>query len=148
MIADKLQGMITDAMKAGDATRVSTLKLLSSAMHNVEIDKKREKLTEAEEQEVVQFEAKKREEAIEAYEKAGRQDLADKEKAELTILKEFLPEPLTDEEIDKLITASITLVKATGLQDFGRVMGLVTKETKGRADGSVIAQKVKEKLSG
>lgn len=148
MIADKLQSMINEAMKASDSTRVSTLKLLSSAMHNVEIDKKREKLTEEEEMEVIQFEAKKREEAIEAYEKGGRQELADKEKAELKILKEFLPEPLTEEEIAAFIETAITATKASGMQDFGKVMAEVTKETKGRADGSAVAQKVKEKLGG
>ena len=97
MISNTIGEKIAQAMKARDELRLSTLKMLSAALTNAEIEKKREKLTEEEELKVVRSEAKKRKDAAEAYTKAGAKDRADKEKKELEILREYLPKELSDE---------------------------------------------------
>ncbi len=146
MISNTISEQIKEAMKAGDEIRLSTLKLLSSAFHNAEIDKKREKLTEEEELEIVRFEAKKRKDAIEVYKKAGAKDRVKREEEELAILQEYLPKDLTDKEIEKLVEDSIKQTGATSVADMGKVMGMVMGKTKGRADGNQVMEVVKAKL--
>jgi len=106
MIADSINQKIGEALKAGDEIRLSTLRLLSSAF-NYEFIAKQHKLSEEEELAVVRREAKKRKEAIEAYQKAGAQDRADKEQKELEILQEYLPAGLSDAEIEKIVEEAI-----------------------------------------
>lgn len=146
MITDTISKQITMALKAGDKLRLSTLKLLSSALHNAEIDK-RGKLTEEEELRIVRKEVKKRRDAVEAYKKAGALDRASREAEELKILQEFLPKELPREEIEKIVEKAINDVRATGLQDFGKVMGKVMGELKQKADGNLVSEIVKTKLS-
>ena len=152
MITPNLMKMIGEAMKAHDAIRVSTLRGLSSELKNAKIDKhdpnltEQVELTEAEEIAVVRKEAKKRKEAIEMYEKAGAADKSENEKAELAILSEFLPAEVTEEEMNKLISDSISEIGATGMQDMGKVIALVKSKNSG-VDGSIVAQIVKQKLS-
>lgn len=142
------------AMKAGEAIRVSTLRLLSNAIHNEEISKQRE-LTQEEEIALVRRQLKQREEAAEAYMRGGRSELAEKEKQEAEILKSFLPAQMTEQEIEQIVERIKTRVRAMTTdsadmerrQDFGRVMGAVVKEIAGRADGRTVAEVVKRKLT-
>jgi hypothetical protein len=145
MIADIVKKQIIEAMKAKDRVKLSTLKMLSSALHNAEIDKRGD-LTKEEELVIVRREAKKRKDAIEAYQKADRVDLAEKEKEELKILQEFLPKELTDEELGKLVDDSIKEVDAKSMADMGKVMGKVMAKVAGRADGKRVSDMVRKKL--
>lgn len=154
MISDQLTAQINDALKAGDDIRVSTLRLLSNALHNEEIAKQKE-LTEDEELQIVRRQVKQREEAIEAYTKGGRPEAAAKEKQEAEILKEFLlaspaggPAQMVDEELGKIVEQTISESGASGMQDFGRVMGAVMGKVKGQADGRIVGEIVKKRLGG
>lgn len=146
MITDTINKQIAETMKAKDEIRLSTLKLLLSALHNAKIDKRGD-LTEEEELEIVGREAKKRKDAIEAYEKVGASDRAEKEKKELIILQEFLPEELSDEKVTKLVDETIAATGASSLQDMGKVIGAVMAKAKGRADGKKVAETVRRKLT-
>lgn len=145
MILDTINKQIVDAMKAKDEIRLSTLKLLLSALHNAKIDKRGD-LTKEEELEIVRREAKKRKDAIEAYKKVGATDRAEKEKKELAILQEFLPKELPDKEVSKLVDEAITTTSASSMQDMGKVIGVVMAKAKGRADGKKVAEMVRKKL--
>jgi len=145
MIAQTLQKKIGESMKAHDEIRTSTLRLLLSAFNYEKIDKQHD-LTDEEELVVIRREAKKRKEAIEMYKKAGAEDRAAKEETELTILQEYLPPEMGDEELIKIIDEAFAEVKPAGLSDMGKVIGFV----KGKApnvDGGKIAEIVKGKLS-
>lgn len=152
MITPNLMKMIGDAMKAHDAVRVSTLRGLSAEFKNAKINvydpaaTEQRELTEAEEIAVVRKEAKKRKEAIEMYTKANASDQAENEKAELTILQEFLPAEVTEEETAKLIDESIKSLGATTVADMGKVIADVKVKNSG-VDGAKVAQLVREKLS-
>lgn len=142
-VKSQVEKKIPEALKKKEELRLSTLRLLSSALHNEEIAKQKE-LTQDEEVAVVRREAKQRQEAIEAYQKGGDQKRAEKEQAELEILQEFAPKQLAREEIEKAVEEAIT---ASGeKRDFGFIMGQVMGKLKGRADGKLVAQIVKEKL--
>lgn len=145
MISDNLKEKIADAMKAKDTLRVSTLRMLSSELHNMEIEK-RGKLSEDDEISVVQREIKKRKDAIEAYQKAKATEREDEEKKELEILFEFLPEQLSEKEIDTLLDEAVKKTNASQIQDMGKVIGFVMGKAKGKVDGSLVAAKAKEKL--
>ncbi len=144
MITSILQEKIGNAMKAHDEVMVSTLRLLSSAFNYEKINKQHD-LTEEEELVVVRREVKQRRDSIEAYDKAGRSDLSEKEKAELTILQEFLPPEMSDEDLVKLVEEAIATVKPAGLSDMGKVIGFI-KSKAPNADGGKIAQLVKSKI--
>lgn len=145
MIGDTITQKIGEALKAHDEIRLSTLRLLSSAL-NYEFIAKQHKLSENEELVVVRKEAKKRKEAIEAYEKAGYKDRAEKEAKELSILQEYLPPEVSDDKIAKLIDEAIKETGASAISDMGKVIGLVKSKTKGAADGAKVAELVKSKL--
>jgi uncharacterized protein YqeY len=147
MIRDNIQKQINEAMKARDEIRVMTLRMLSAALTNAEIDNKRVKLTEEQEITVVKKEAKKRKDAIEIYDRVGEKVRADKERRELEILKEFLPEEMGEEEIEKIAGKVIGETGASGMENMGKVIGMVMKETGGKADGGIVAKVVKEKLT-
>lgn len=146
MITKTLSEQIKEALKKGDSVRVSTLRLLSSALHNEEIAKQKE-LAEEEELTVVRRELKRREEAVEAYKKGGRPESAEKEKKEAEILKEFLPAQMSEEELIKIVEQVISQTSASGPQDFGKVMGAVVARVKGKADGKTVVQIVRQKLT-
>jgi uncharacterized protein len=146
MISDTIQSQIQDAMKAHDDLRVSTLKLLSSALSYEKIAKMHD-LSEEEEIAVVQKEVKKRKDAVELYRKGDAEEKAVKEEAEIQILKEFLPEEMTDNELTGLVEAAIAETGAKEMRDMGRVIVLVKEKTQGRADGARISQLVKNKLT-
>jgi uncharacterized protein YqeY len=141
----KIQANLGQALKKGDTLKVSTLRLLIAEIHNQEIEKRQE-LSKEEIITIVQKEVKKRQESIEAYQKGKREDLVKKEKKELEVLSEYLPRQLSPQELEKIIQSVIKKVNATNLSDFGKVMGLVMAEAKGRADGKVISKIVKNIL--
>lgn len=145
MILPTLQLKISEAMKAGDKTRVETLRILSSNFNYAKIAKQHE-LSEEEELSVIRKEVKQRKESIEAYEKANRPDLVIPEKAQLDILSEFLPPEMDEAELIQLISDSVNQVGAKTMADMGKVIGLV-KSKAPSADGAKIAEIVKSKLS-
>ena len=146
MIKDNITKMIGEAMKAHDELRLMTLRMLSSAL-NYEFIALQHSLNSEEEIKVVKKEAKMRKDAIEAYEKAGAKDRADKERQELEILKEFMPEEMGDEELNQLVSNAINQLGAKTLSDMGKVIGMVMDKSGGRADGGKVAQLVKAKLN-
>jgi len=146
MLLEEIKKQITEAMKARDELRLSTLKMLSAALTNAEIEKKREKLTEDEELKVVKSEAKKRKDAIVLYRQGGAEDKAKKEEKELKILQEFLPEEMSDEELVGIVEEVLKETKASSVADMGRVMGAVMGKVKGQADGGRVGMLVREKL--
>lgn len=145
MIKDEITKKIGEAMKARDGVRLSTLRLLSSALNYEFIAKQRE-LTEDEEIIVVKREIKKRREAIEAYQKAGQVERAEKEKEELEVLEEFMPKAASQEKIESLVEQIIDKVGKSP-SNFGLVMKEVMGKLGPGADGSLISDIVKRKLS-
>src|SRR5574340_474146 len=124
MIAEKLQNIIGEAMKAHDEVRVSTLRLLSSAF-NYEFIEKQHKLTDEEETAVIRRQVKQRKDSIDAYKKAGAEDRAEREEAELKILQEFLPPEMSEEELTKLVDEAISQFGAKTMAEMGKVIGAV-----------------------
>ena len=142
----EIEDEIKEAMKARDAERRDALRLIVNALKNSEKDLQRP-LTEDEELQVLQRERKKRLEAAEAFRNAGREAQAAKEEGELEILEEFMPEPLSEDELERIVDDAIAENKATSMRDMGRVMADVMPQIAGRADGSVVSQIVREKLA-
>lgn len=143
----KIKANMLEALKSGDKFRADTLRFLLSAIHNAEIAKGRDAtLTEEELAELLQKQAKQRQESITAYEKGGRADLVEKEKKELEIIRGYLPKQLPEEEIIKLAKETISEVGAKGLQEMGKVMGALMPKVKGQVDGAVVSRIVKELL--
>lgn len=132
-------------MKARDESRVSTIRLALAAVKNTEIDRGQE-LTDDETMEVLAREAKRRREAIEGAEKAGRPDFAEREQKELEILTVYLPKQLGEDEIDRIAQEVITEVGATSMKDRGKVMSALMQRVRGRADGKVVSQVVERAL--
>jgi len=137
---------LQEAMKSRDTVRVSTLRLLIAAFRNKEMERQKT-LSHAELLDVIQTEGKRRREAIEEYSKANRQDLADKEKAELAVLQIYLPQPLSEAELKQLIEKAVQSAGAKGPQDMGRVMSALMPQIKGRADGKQAQQLVQQLLT-
>ena len=142
----QLEDEVKAAMLARDGDRRDALRLILSSLRSAEKDLQRP-LTEDEELQVLQRERKKRAEAAEAYRDAGRDEQADGEEYELEILAEFMPEPLTEDEIERIVDDAIAENGATSLRDLGRVMADVMPQIAGRADGSTVSQIVREKLA-
>ena len=136
---ERLQQDIKSAMLAKDADRLSALRMLKSAIGYTQIEKKTETLTEADFVAVVQKEVKKRRDSIEQFEKGGRQELADKEKKEISVLETFLPKALAPEELEQLVKATIQELGATSKKDMGPVIKSVQAKAAGRADGKTIS---------
>jgi uncharacterized protein YqeY len=146
MIVDTINQKIAEALKAKDEIRLSTLRLLSSAL-NYEFIAKQHKLSQEEELVVVAREAKRRKDAIEAYEKVGAVDRAEKEKKELAILEEYLPRQLSDAELTKIVDEVLSQTQAKTIAEMGKVMAAVMAKVQGRADGARVSSLVKAKLS-
>jgi len=144
-LQDQLNEDMKAAMKKGDKLRLETIRMVRAQMKDTQIAKQ-QPLSPEDEISILQNAAKKRREAIELYKKGGRDDLLDKETAELAILTEYLPKALTPEEILAIIEATIQETGAKTAADFGKVMGKVAQQTKGRADGKMVQQMVRERL--
>ena len=143
---EQLTQDMKSAMKAGDRNRLSTIRLLRGALKDKAIDKRRE-LTDEEELAVLVSAAKKRKESIKAYTEAGRDDLATKESAELDVIQNYLPQPLSQQELETIVNDIIAKTGAQTMQDIGKVMSAVMQEVKGRADGKAINALVRSRLS-
>jgi uncharacterized protein YqeY len=144
----KIESDLRTALLKKEEIKIKTLRLLLAAIQNKEIELRSQKKELSDEVivEVINREVKKRKEAVELYQKGGRDDLAEIEREELSILLGYLPEQLSDDKIRAVIKDKIGLIKASGPSDFGKVMGLVMKEIKGRADGTKVGEMVREEL--
>ena len=162
-LKEKIANNLRDVFKAKRELEVSVLRMLQAAILNKEKEKraklakkkediieeelvKESELTDEEIIEVISSEVKKRKEAISEFKKGGRQDLVEKEKVELEVLKKYLPEQISEEEIRKLAKEAIEGIGASGPKDMGKVMAELIPKIKGRADGGVVSQIVKELL--
>jgi uncharacterized protein len=142
----RLEGELEQAMKERDAERRDALRLILSSLRSAEKELQRP-LHDEEELQVLQRERKKRIEAADAFRAAGRDDRADAEEDELEVLEEFMPEPLSEDELEEIVDDVIAEVGATSMRDIGRVMADVMPQVAGRADGSAVSQIVREKLA-
>ena len=137
---------LKDARLARDDARRDALSLLLNALRSAEKELQRT-LSDDEALQVLQRERKRRVEAMEAFDAAGREEQADREEFELDVIEEFMPEPLSEEELEEIVDDVIAEVGATSLRDLGRVMADVMPQVSGRADGSTVSQLVREKLA-
>lgn len=162
-IKGKLQQDLKSSLRNKEETTVSVLRMALAALHNKEIEKKEKlrraggkteedvqkegELSDEEINEIIFSEIKKRKEAIEQFERGNRQDLVDKEKKELEILKKYIPEQLSEEELREIVRGAIEEAGAESMKDIGKVMTKVMPKVRGRADGSSVSNIVKELLS-
>jgi uncharacterized protein YqeY len=149
MLKDRLRADLTAAIKGRDEVRSSTLRMVLTAITNAEVaGKQARELTDDDVLGVLTSEGKKRREAAEAFEQAGRAEQAAKERAEFEVLADYLPEQLGEDEIAALVTEAIesTGARAEGMRAMGKVMGALQPRVKGRADGGVIAAEVRRQL--
>jgi uncharacterized protein len=147
-LKERLRADLTTAMKARDKVRSSTLRMSLTAVTNAEVSgAEARELTDAEVLEVLDKEAKKRREAAEAYDEAGRSDLAAKERTEGEIIAEYLPAQLSDDELAEIVQTAIAETGASGMKDMGAVMKVVQPQVKGRAEGGRVAAVVRSQLA-
>jgi uncharacterized protein YqeY len=140
MLMEQIAADMKDAMRAKDTTRLSTLRMLKSAVEYYKIEKKQEQLADADVIVVIKKQIKQRQDSIEGFEKGGRADLVEKEKAELAILKSYLPEELSAPQVEEIVKATIAELGATTKADMGKVMKAVQIKTAGRADNRLVSQ--------
>ncbi len=145
-LEEKLVEEMKQAMKTNDKIRLSTIRLIRSSIKNREFELRR-KLEDEDIFKVIQGMVRKGEESIEQFQAGGRNDLVEKEKMEVEILKSFLPQPLSQAEMIRIIDETIQETQASSLKDLGKVMKAVMPRLGGKADGKVINQLVKERLS-
>ena len=146
-LKDRIQQAVKDAMRGGDKRRLGVVRLITAAIKQREVD---ERIELDDEQIVLVLDkmCKQRRESLEQYRKANREDLAEQEEYELGVLKEFLPEPLSEAEIDTLIDAAVTETGAAGIKDMGKVMGILKPQLQGRADMGAVSARIKARLGG
>ncbi len=141
----RLQDEIKQAMRAGDKRRLGVLRLVSAAVKQREVDE-RVTLNDDDVIALLSKQVKQRQESIAQYDAAGRDDLSEQERYEITVLKEFLPQPLDDAEIDRLIDNAIAETGAESMRDMGKIMGLLRPAMQGRADMSAVSGRIKTRL--
>jgi len=146
-LLEKIEAGMKESLKSGDKNRSGTLKMLKSDMM-YEKARTGQDISEEQMDEVVRRAAKRRKESIREYEAGGRQDLAAQEAAELKIIEEFLPQQMSIEEAGKAIDKIICAAGEVTQKDFGRLMGIASRELKGKCDGSVIKEIMQKKLEG
>ena len=142
----RLEDDLKQAMLARDNARRDALRLILASLRSAEKDLQRP-LSDEEELQVLQRERKRRHEAADAFRGGGREEQAQKEEGELAVLEEFMPSPLSEEELEQIVDDAIAENGATSLRDMGRVMADVMPQVAGRADGSAVSQLVREKLA-
>ena len=145
-LEERLLNEMKEAMKSGDKLRLSAIRMIRSAVKNREIEV-RKTLDDEDIFKVIQGMVRKGEESVEQFQTGGRMDLVEKEKKEIEILKSYLPQPLSQEEVLKMIDEAIQETQASSLKDLGKVMKAVMPKLGGKADGKLINQWVKERLS-
>jgi hypothetical protein len=144
-LKDEIQTQMQQALKAGDKVRLGALRMLVAGIKNREIELRHE-LSDDEVREVAGKEVKKRAESIEAFDNAGRTELADKERTEREVLIVYAPAQLSDEAVEALVDEAIASTGATSGKEMGKVMGFVMSKAKGQVDGSVVQEKVRARL--
>ncbi|MCG7906914.1 MAG: GatB/YqeY domain-containing protein [Candidatus Thiodiazotropha taylori] len=147
MLKQRIQDDVKTAMKAKDKARLGTLRLITAAIKQREVDERAE-LDDSQVLAILDKMIKQRRDSVEQYESAGRQELADQEKSEIAIIEEYLPAGLSDEEVAGMIESAIQEVGAAGMQDMGKVMGKLKPQMQGRADMGKVSGLVKQKLAG
>ena len=145
-LKEKLQDQQKAAMRAKDKIRLGAIRMLMAEIKQREIDNRIE-LSDEDVIGVITKMVKQRKDSISQFEAADRQDLADKESEELSVLNEFLPQPLTEEEVDSIIAAALVSTGAQGMQDMGKVMAAIKSQIQGRADMGQVSGKIKASLS-
>ena len=146
-LSDRIESAMRDAMRARDERRTVTLRMAMAAAHNLKIARGRD-LTDEEVIDVIGKQVKQRRESIAMYRDAGHEERAAAEEAEAAILAEFLPQQLTENEVESLARAAIADTGATSSADLGRVMGRLSPQTRGRADGRLVSEVVRRLLAG
>lgn len=146
-LREQLREDLKSAMRAGDATRRGTIRMLEAAIKNAEIEKRGQELPEADVLAILQRQVKQRRDSIEQFERGGREDLAEIERAEIAVIEDYLPEQLSEEEIEAAARRVIEQIGASGPGDRGKVMGPLMKELRGKADGSAVNAAVSKLLS-
>lgn len=149
MLKQQLKDQLKEAMLAKEELRTAVIRFILSGVTYYEINKGGAgyEATDEDVMAVIQKEVKQRKDSIEQFHNAGRQDLVDKEQAELTILETYLPEQMGEEEVRKLVEEAVTSTGASAPQDMGKVMGALMPKVKGKADGGMVSRLVKEALS-
>jgi len=145
-LAEQIEKDVITAMKAKEAVKVSTLRMLKSALGNYLIQIKKDKAEDAEVLGIITKQAKQRRESMDSFEKAGRNDLAEKEKIELAILEAYLPKQLTDEELGAAVQSAMAASGAQGSADIGKLMKVLMPTIQGKADGKRVQEAVKARL--
>jgi hypothetical protein len=145
-LRQRIEADMKAAMRAKDKDRLGTIRLILAAVKQREVDE-RITLGDADILAVLDKMVKQRRDSINQFEQAGRQELADKEAAEVAVIQEYLPAALSESEVDTLITEAMAASGASSPQDIGKIMGLLKPQLQGRADMSLVSRKVKEKLS-
>lgn len=147
-LKEQIMENIKSAMKSKEQVRLDTLRFLQAAIKNREIELRPDPINEDEIMGVVKKLAKQRKESIEQYQNGGRPDLADKEQVELKILEEFLPQALSKEQTEALVTAAITELGASTVKDMGGVIKAVIAKSQGAADNKLVSELVRNRLQG
>lgn len=149
-LAQRIDSELKDAMRARDAVRLAVLRMLKSALKYAAIEKSgaESELDEVEATQVIRKQVKQRQDSIESFEKGGRAELAEKEKGELTILQQYLPAAMEEEELSRLVRETIAEVGATSRAQMGAVMKTLGPKVAGRADGKTLSQEVQRQLRG
>ena len=142
----RLQDAVKDAMRSKAKERLAVIRLVMAAIKQIEVDERIE-LDDSQVLAVLDKMLKQRRESISQFDAAGRDDLSQKEAAEIAIISEFMPEPLSEEEIDRMIKEAIEKTGASSMKDMGKVMGGLQTQMKGRADMSAVSVKIKASLS-
>lgn len=146
-LKEQLNSAVKDAMRNKDKTRLVTLRMAQAAVRQIEIDERRD-LSDEEVLKVLDKMLKQRRDAASQYDDAGREELGDKERAEMVIIEEFMPAALTEDDLDALIRMSISATDAQGMQDMGNVMNDLRPQVIGRVDMGHLSKKVRAALSG
>ena len=144
-LKERIQEETKAAMRAKDKARLATLRMINAAIKQREVDERTE-LNDEQVLAVLEKMLKQRRESVEQYRKAGREELAAKEEAEMAVIREFLPEPLSEAELDALIDAALAETGAQSLRDMGTVMGKLRPQVQGRADMAQVSAKIKARL--
>jgi len=146
-LEERIEADIKEAMKAKAEIKVSTLRMLKAGMKNLAIEKKTEKLEDKDVMSIIARQIKQHKDSIDGFTKGNRQDLVDKETAELKILESYMPKMLSADELKPIVLSVIAAVGAKGRADMGKVMKAVMEEARGAADGKMLSQMVAEELA-
>ena len=145
-LKEKFANDLKESLKAKDEVKVSTIRFLMSAIHNIEIEKGKD-LVDEDIVSIIQKQVKQRKESIEGFEKGNRLDLVEKEKREMGILQEYLPEQISSSELELMVDKSIKETSSSSIVDMGKVMGALSNQIKGKADMGLVSSMVRKKLS-